>query len=90
MLGWDHYGFDKKRDGTCCTELVLLHLVGSTVPILRFGTSEVSNVDALFFMLRWSRTNLTKKHIRTNYGTLVFLCPVGVAVNIVLFGMSGA
>jgi hypothetical protein len=74
MIGWDHYGFDKKRNGTRYTKLVLLHPVGSTVPILRFGTSGVSNIDALFFMLRWSNTNLTKKtHQDTLRHTCVFV-----------------
>jgi hypothetical protein len=29
MIGWDQYGFDKKRDGTRYDELLFLHPVGS-------------------------------------------------------------
>jgi hypothetical protein len=63
--------------------------VGSTGPIVYFGTSELSNVDALFFMLRWDRYEFDKKYVRTCYAKLVFLYPVGSAVLIVLSGASG-
>jgi hypothetical protein len=69
MLGWDQYGFDKKRDRTHYAELVFLHPVRSTSPIQYFGMSGVSNADALFLMLRWDRYEFDKNksgHITPN------------------------
>jgi hypothetical protein len=40
MLGWDWYGFDKKRTGTRYAELLFLHLVGSVGHIMHSGASE--------------------------------------------------
>jgi hypothetical protein len=40
MLGWDWYGFDKKRAGTRYAELLFLHLVGSVGHIMHSGASE--------------------------------------------------
>jgi hypothetical protein len=55
MLGWDRYGFDKKRVGTHCTEVVFLHPVGSTVHVVYFGVSGVQNFDEVFLMHEWDR-----------------------------------
>jgi hypothetical protein len=41
ILGWDQYGFDKKRTGTCYTELMFLHLVESACHVVHFGASGV-------------------------------------------------
>jgi hypothetical protein len=38
-LGWDWYGFDKKRAGTHYTELVFLHLVESVGHVVHSGKS---------------------------------------------------
>jgi hypothetical protein len=38
---------------------------------------------ALFFMLRWERYGLDKKHTKTCYAEIVFLHPVGYACYIV-------
>jgi hypothetical protein len=69
---------------------VFLHLLESTGPILYFGTSEFSNVNALFFILWGDRYEFDKKHVGTRYAKLVFLHPLGSAVHIVLSGASGA
>jgi hypothetical protein len=52
MLGWDWYGFNKKRARTQYVELVSLHPVGSTGHVVHSGVSRVSNVDKLFFQAR--------------------------------------
>jgi hypothetical protein len=40
ILGWDQYGFDKKRVETHYTDLVFLHPVGSTGLVVYSGASE--------------------------------------------------
>jgi hypothetical protein len=45
-----------------------------------FGTSEMENIDALFFMLVWDRYRFQKKRTRTRDTELVFLHPVGLWV----------
>jgi hypothetical protein len=39
MLGWDRYGFDKKRTETRYRDLVFLHPVGSAGHVVHFGAS---------------------------------------------------
>jgi hypothetical protein len=51
MLGWDWYGFNKKRTGTRYTELMFLHLEGSAGHVVHSGVSGAQNVDALFFKM---------------------------------------
>jgi hypothetical protein len=55
MLGWDWYGFHKKRVGTHYGEHVFLHPVRCVSQIVRPGASGVQNVDTPFFMLGWDR-----------------------------------
>jgi hypothetical protein len=50
MLGWNWYGFNKKRVGTCYATLVFLHPVGFAGHVVQSGASGVPNVDALFLM----------------------------------------
>jgi hypothetical protein len=64
--------FHKKHTGTLYAELVLLHPVGSVGHVVCFGTSEVRNVDALFFMLIWDSERFHKKRIGTHYAEHVF------------------
>jgi hypothetical protein len=98
VLWWALCCFHKKRVGRRYTELEFLHPVGSTGPILHFGTSGVSNIDALFFQMSTHYfsysggigVNSTKTHVGTRYTKLVFLHMVGSAVHIVHFDASGA
>jgi hypothetical protein len=39
MLGWDRYGFDKKRAETRYRDLVFLHPVRSAGHVVHFGAS---------------------------------------------------
>jgi hypothetical protein len=55
LLGWDWYGFQKKRVETHDTKLVFLHLVGYAGHIVDSGASGVRNSKTLFFMLVWDR-----------------------------------
>jgi hypothetical protein len=55
MLGWDLYGFHKKRVGTRYAELVYLLPVGSAGHIVHSGASKPRSVDTLFVMLGCDR-----------------------------------
>jgi hypothetical protein len=60
-------------------------------PILYFGTSGMSNVDALFFILWWDWYEFDKKkHVGTRYVKLVFFNPMGSVVHMVRSGASRA
>jgi hypothetical protein len=89
MLGWDHYGFHKKRTGTHYSEIVFSHLVGSASHVVHSSAFGARNIDTLFFMLGWDRYDLQKKHARTHYTALGLSHPVGPAGHVVHFGASG-
>jgi hypothetical protein len=72
MLGWDRYGFDKKRTGTRYTKHVILHSVGYAGRVVNSGASRSQNIDALFFMLSWARYGFLQKCVQTCYTKLVF------------------
>jgi hypothetical protein len=46
--------------------------------------------DMCFFMLRWGRYRLHKKHVGTRYAEPVFLHPVGFTVHVMHSGVSVA
>jgi hypothetical protein len=46
MLGWDRYGFDKKRTGIPYEELVFLLPLGYAGHVVHSGASGAQNVDA--------------------------------------------
>jgi hypothetical protein len=54
ILRWAWFRSHKKCTKTCFTELVFLHLVGSTGHIVHFGAFEAQNVEALFFIPGWA------------------------------------
>jgi multisubunit Na+/H+ antiporter MnhB subunit len=51
MLGWNRYGFHKKRTETHYAELVIFYPMGSVGHVVHSGVFGVRNVDALLFML---------------------------------------
>jgi hypothetical protein len=89
MLGWDRYGFNKKRVGTRYTELMFFHLVGSTGHVVHSAVPRVENVDELFLMLRCALCGFHEKCVETRYAELVFLHPMGFAGHVVHSGASG-
>jgi hypothetical protein len=52
------------------------------------GVSMASNVNALFFILRWDQYRSHKKRARTHIVELVFLLLVGSAGDIVYLDVS--
>jgi hypothetical protein len=51
MLGWDWYGFDKKRSRIHYAEILYLHQVGCAGRVVYSSASRARNVNPLFFML---------------------------------------
>jgi hypothetical protein len=64
MLGWDRYGFHKKRTGTHYIKLVFLLPVGSAGHIVHFGAFGATNIGSQFFMLGWDRYGFNKNCTR--------------------------
>jgi hypothetical protein len=60
MLGWDRYGFNKKRFRTRYAELVFSHKVGSVGHVVHSGAIGIRNVTALFFRLQRDRYGFHK------------------------------
>jgi hypothetical protein len=89
MLGWDQYGFDKKRAETRYIELLFLHSVGSGGHIVHSGASVAQNVITLLFMPGWDRYRFEKKRTGTPYAEHLSLHPMGSAGYVVHSGGSG-
>jgi hypothetical protein len=90
MLGWDRYGFLKKRFRTRYVKLVFLHPVASAGHVVLSGATGAQNIDALCFMLQCDQYGFGMKRIGTRYAELVFLHPVGAVGHAVHSCTSGA
>jgi hypothetical protein len=90
MLGWDRYGFDKKRAGTHYAELVFLHPVGFVGHVILSYASWAGNMKELYFTHGWERYGFDKNRTGTHYAELVFVHPVGYGGHVVHFDASGA
>jgi hypothetical protein len=60
-LGWDQYGFNKKRAETRYAELVFSYPVGSVGHVLHSGAPGKRNMIALFYKLEWDWYGFKKK-----------------------------
>jgi hypothetical protein len=78
MLGWELYGFHKKRARSHYTELVFLYPVGSVGHVTHSSGAGMRKVDALFFILRWDRYGFHRKHTWTYCTELMFFDPSGI------------
>jgi hypothetical protein len=88
MLGWEWYGFDKKRVRPHYAKLGFLHPVGSMGQVVHSDASGACNGDALFLKLGWDRYRFDKKHDGPLYTELLFLNPMGSTGHVLHFGTS--
>jgi hypothetical protein len=80
----------KNYAGTCDVKHLFLNLAGSAAHVVHSGASGVSNVDTLFFLLRWDQYRSQKKRTGIRYAEHVFLHPAGSAAHVVHFDASEA
>jgi hypothetical protein len=69
-LGWDQYGFNKKRAETRYAELVFSYPVGSVGHVLHSGAPGKRNMIALFYKLEWDWYGFKKSvlgHVTPNF-----------------------
>jgi hypothetical protein len=78
IIGWDRYGFDKKRTGTLYSEPMFLHLVGSVGHQVYFGAFWTQNKIALFSYLVETSTDSTISALGHIYAELVFFASYGI------------
>jgi hypothetical protein len=83
-------GIRQKRTGKRYAELVLFHPVGSGGHVVLSDVTGEQNIDAIFFMFRWTRCGFHKKHARTRYTELEFLHQLGSAGHVAHSGASEA
>jgi hypothetical protein len=72
MLGWNQYGFHKKRVGTRYAELVFLHPLRSTGHVVHSDASRARNVQALFLCSGGPDTDFTKSTLGHDMSNLCF------------------
>jgi hypothetical protein len=64
MLGWDLYGFDKKRVGTHSAKLVFLHPVGSVGHVVHSDAWGSEMLIHYFSCSGVTRMDLTRETLR--------------------------
>jgi hypothetical protein len=90
MLGWDQQGFNKKMRWDMLRQTYVFASGGTYGSLSAFGVSWGRNVEALYFMLGWTRCGFYKKRAGTHYAELAFLHPVGSTSHMVHFSASRA
>jgi hypothetical protein len=84
MLRWDRYGFRKKHAGTRYNEFGVLHPVGTAGHVVHSSASVARNINALFFMLRWTWWGFSQKTRQEK------LCQTCVFASSGIYGSCGA
>jgi hypothetical protein len=88
MLGWDPFGFYKKRTRTHYAKLVFSHPVGLVGHVIQSDASAGVKRRCTIFMLGWDWFRFHKMRDGTHYNELVFVDPLGSMGHVVLSGAS--